>query len=256
MKPYKSEGIILLQRQLKEADRLVVIWTHNEGKKAFIVKGANKILGKKISALDTLNHIAFSALAGKSEQQLLIEATIINDFTTLKKNYAAVSIAMYMLELLDRFLATEENYQSFYRLFLEIITTIDIENTHLNLYLIYFQLHLLINTGFAPSLNNCIVCYDGLEEAQDRIPNDSNEPGYICEKHFDNINKQLVFVSDTIIKIQKYLSRSLVRDVIKLNASEDDIQIIFNIQNTWIEGISERTINSKTLLKIWKKQEK
>lgn len=256
MKPYKCEGIILLQRQLKEADKLIVVWTSNEGKKAFVVKGANKILGKKVTALDTLNQISFSALASKSEQQLLIEASIINDFSELKKHYDAVAAVMYMLELLDKFLTSEQSSHAFYNLFSNILEQLNANPGNFNIFIVYFQMQLLLNTGFAPSLQNCCYCYDDLQPNQERIANDTNEPGYICQKHLDNIDKHLVYVSDTIIKIQKYLSSCDALGVLNIKIKTTNLIELFNIQNTWIEAILERSLNSKSLLKIWTKQEK
>lgn len=252
MKTYKTEGILIQQRQLKEADKLAIIWTPDKGKRSYVVKGANKILSRKTTALDTMNLIRFTAVPTKTEHHLLVEADLINDFSNLKNNYEAIGSIMYMLEALDKFLANEETQLIFYNWFKTLLLDFSANPSRATTTLLYFQMQLLVQTGYSPLLDSCIYCYQELKPDEPRVASDNNEPGYICEKHFDNISPNFQLISDTIIKIQRYFFNCDSESAYNLKLTADQAHKIFCIQNTWIEAISEHNINSKTLLNIWK----
>lgn len=250
MKSYKEEGFILALKQLKEADKLAVIWTKNHGKQPFIMQGANKLLSRKSPALDTMNYVSFGAYPSKTGMDLITEVALLDDFASLKQDFGSISMLLYLAELLDKVLTEDNSYYDFFNwfnLYLQRAGTQKVFDLH---FLLYGQLKLMKEIGFSPLLDVCASCFEPFESNTARIINLTDEPGYLCHKHI-SLTEQSDLISDTILKIQRYYNSCEIEAVLKLNFSAKISLQLFNIHNFWIENILNTEIKSKNLLLKW-----
>ena len=80
MKSYSTEGFIIQMRQLREADRLIVLYTKDFGRVESVAKGASRLLSRKSGSLDLLNLGKFSFHKTKG-LDILTEVALLDDFS-------------------------------------------------------------------------------------------------------------------------------------------------------------------------------
>lgn len=99
-KTYSSEGIVLKRRNFSEADRLVTIYTKEQGKITAIAKGVRKPTSRKKGALEpgTLGRYFFAR--GKS-LDILTQTEVINSFTQAKTDLTSTTQTLQLLEIAD-----------------------------------------------------------------------------------------------------------------------------------------------------------
>lgn len=100
MPTYKTEGIILKRTNLREADRLVTIFTRNHGKIRCRAPGIRKTQSRKSAHLELFNLASLFLAQGKS-LDIATEAQTINNFSQIRKDLSKVWIAYYFCELVD-----------------------------------------------------------------------------------------------------------------------------------------------------------
>ena len=76
---YKTEGIILSQKKIGEADKLLAIYTKDRGKIFCIAKGARKPLSRKTGHIELGNWCKLYIAQGKN-LDILTEAILIKNF--------------------------------------------------------------------------------------------------------------------------------------------------------------------------------
>ena len=110
---YKTEGIILKQKNFAEADRILTIYTKHYGKIQAIVKGARRVTSRKAGSLELFNHCSLVLAKGKN-LDIISEVEVVNSFRSWRKNLTKVGIAWYLCELVDKLTPEEqENRQVF-----------------------------------------------------------------------------------------------------------------------------------------------
>ena len=250
MKYNKIQGIILNISQLKDADKLVTIFTRDKGKTNLLARGANKILSKKNFLLDTLNYVEFMVYPSRSGYDLIIETRIIDDFVKIKSDFFTIKVSYYFLEILNHFLVQEIESEKIFTAFLDFLEQLTFlaTNKEKQVLIIYFQLKILNIFGFSPELYNCVICQTKFVSNTNRIVNSEDTLGYICDKHFDIINYSDNLIHDDVIKIQRYLNSQNITDINKLKINIKLIKQILDIQNTWLEIIISKKIKSYNLL--------
>lgn len=102
MEAFVSPSIILRTKEIGESDLLVTFFTADQGLLKGIAKGARRSRKRFVSCLD---HFSFSALeyTVKSGRDLcfLQSCRLLEHFPALRSSYALLSLASYMVELVE-----------------------------------------------------------------------------------------------------------------------------------------------------------
>lgn len=101
---YQSQGIILESRKLSEADKIVIIYSPQEGRLDLIAKSAYKSSSKFVTSTQVLNYCEFLLAKGRN-LQIIKEIKVLKNFSSIQKNYSTTLLAYYCLEL------NKEHYQ-------------------------------------------------------------------------------------------------------------------------------------------------
>lgn len=166
MKLYKTDAVIIRNRDYREADRLVTLFTRERGKVNAIAKGTRKLKSRKRGAIQLLTYGRFMLHEGRT-LDTIAQCDIINSFQELRGDLDRLAYATYIAELTDGFVMDNEPNEE---LFLLLVTSM-----HLLGYLDpeilvrAYELRLLANAGFRPELENCVVCYRPRSEGQQRF---------------------------------------------------------------------------------------
>ncbi|MDE2025747.1 MAG: DNA repair protein RecO [Patescibacteria group bacterium] len=100
MRSIKTIGIILKRRNVGEADRILTVYTREEGKITIKAKGVRKISSKRASHIEPLNKAVLS-LYKTGGTPVLTEIDTIVSYESVKSNLARVGLAYHICELVD-----------------------------------------------------------------------------------------------------------------------------------------------------------
>ncbi len=100
---FKTQGIILSQKESGEADAVISAYTKNYGKIECLAKGLRKINSKLKGLLQppSLNNLEIAA--GKINR--LAGASVIDGFFNVKKNLEALESAIFICQLTDKLIS-------------------------------------------------------------------------------------------------------------------------------------------------------
>jgi DNA repair protein RecO (recombination protein O) len=110
VKTYKVEGIILKRSNLGEADKLLSVFTKEEGKIKVLAKSIRKITSRKAGSLELFNQVKLLLVKGKN-LDIITEVTVVNDFSIWRTDLKKVGVAYYLTELVDKL--TPEKQEQF-----------------------------------------------------------------------------------------------------------------------------------------------
>ena len=121
---YKTEAIILRQRKLGEADRILTLYTPALGKLDAKAKGVRKTTSRLSGHLQPLNRVVVQLAQGHAAD-VITGVETLDSFRHLREDLDLLSRGLYVAELTDRI--TPEHVHSFptYRLLLDTLRRLD-----------------------------------------------------------------------------------------------------------------------------------
>jgi len=158
---YRAEAVILRQRRLGEADRIVTLYTPQFGKIDAVAKGVRKQTSRKAGHLEPLTWSTLLLAHGQS-LDIVTQSQTVESFMPLREDLQRLASGLYAAELVDRFSAPRaENYYVF-RLLVETLQRLSAPETSPDLAVRYFELQLLGLMGYRPQLGRCVACTNAL----------------------------------------------------------------------------------------------
>jgi DNA repair protein RecO (recombination protein O) len=156
---HKSEALILRTYSLKEADKICVFFTREQGKLRGVAHGARKIRSRFGSALEPFTEVTLGYFQKEGRELVSVSTCDIvrSHFDCASRDVETASAFSYMSELLSEFLPEHEANERIYRLVLATLEAIE-AGRDLSQTLRYFEAWLLKLVGFFPDTSSCAVC--------------------------------------------------------------------------------------------------
>jgi len=153
---YKTEAIVLRQRKLGEADKIVTLYTPNYGKLEAVAKGVRRPKSRLAGHLEALTYTSAMLAQGRN-LDIVTQAQAVESFAPLRDDLHRLSRALYAAELVDRF--SPEGAES-YHIFQLLLATLRrlAAGASADVVLRYFEMQLLSLAGFQPHLQRCLGC--------------------------------------------------------------------------------------------------
>ncbi len=149
MRLHKATGIILKRKNLGEADRILTVFTQNEGKIYLKAKGVRKITSKRASHIEPLNKVTFSSYK-KGAMPVLTEVICIESFSRIKQNLSLVALSYHICELIDGLCPEGQESPEIFNLVEQILLDLSYEK-HIGSAIHDFEVKLLTKLGFLSS---------------------------------------------------------------------------------------------------------
>ena len=153
---YKTEAIVLRQRKLGEADRILTLHTPAYGKLDAKAKGVRKTTSRMSGHLQPLSRCMVQLARGRTSLDVIAGCDTLESFQALREDLDRLSRALYAAELADRFLAERVESMATYRLLLDTLRRLQDGNADTALR--YYEMRLLEQSGFRPELERCLGC--------------------------------------------------------------------------------------------------
>ncbi len=152
---YTTEAIVLKRQNLGEADRIVTLYTPDEGKLRAVAKGVRRPASRLAGHLELFS-LSLVQLARGRELDVLTQAETRAAFRNVREDLARTSQAYYALELVDRFTPDRLEHGAVFHLLRELLETLD-GPAPSPLALHHFTLHALAALGYRPQLAQCVL---------------------------------------------------------------------------------------------------
>jgi DNA repair protein RecO (recombination protein O) len=156
----KATGIIIRLMDYSETSQIATFLTDGFGKVAAIAKGAKRAKSSTGGAMDmlTVNEIVFSPSASGGLANLR-EAGVLEQFPAAGLSPSHYYAALYFAELSDILSEGSEGAGGYYELLLASLRALSTTpQTGIANLILYFESHILMVSGLAPNLGQCVHC--------------------------------------------------------------------------------------------------
>jgi DNA repair protein RecO (recombination protein O) len=156
---HKTEAFVLRTYALKEADKICVFLTKDQGKLRGVAHGARKLRSRFGSALEPFTEVALTYYQKEARELVSISTCDIlrSHFELGARDVETASAFSYMAELLTEFLPDHEPNERLYRLVGATLQAIE-KQRDISPMLRYFEAWLLRLVGFFPDTSHCAIC--------------------------------------------------------------------------------------------------
>ena len=149
-------GLVLRSVNLGEADRLITLYTKEQGIVSTMVKGARSFKNKNMATTQQFTYGSF-ILHYKGDKSWVSESSVIESFFGLRDDIAALSLAGYVVEVLSD-VGTTEPDEDLLRLCLNTLYAISEKKYPHKKIKATFEIRLASLIGFMPDILACRDC--------------------------------------------------------------------------------------------------
>lgn len=238
---YRAEGIVLKGSNFGEADRILTIFTREEGKVSSIARGAKKVKSTMRAGTQILCRSDFSFYRGRGSLDTITQCQIIESYPQLRNDLGRYSFALYLAEICDTFLPLHNPENSVYLLLTTGLYLLEGEDPLL--VLCFLQIKLLNLAGFKPDLDFCSGCKDKL--GADVFV--SGASGIFCSDcAADKENK--FKLSKGALNLWQYLTRANLRVLKKIKVNSALKRELFYALKIYWEFVLEKHLKTSDFI--------
>lgn len=209
---FRTPALILRQRPMGEADRLLTLLTPHHGKLSALAKGARKPKSRKTGHLE-LYTCADVLLSKGRDLYVLTQAEVIFPYLTLRMDLERGAYAAYAVELFDRFTPdTDDNLYGLFQLLNDTLAHLCTESD-VRKVIRYYELHLLDDLGFRPQLHRCVISQEMILQEDQFFSYE--EGGVVCPEAAEH-TRRLHPLPEQTLRLLRHLQRSQYKQVEKL----------------------------------------
>jgi DNA repair protein RecO (recombination protein O) len=156
---YKTEGVVLRSMRLREADRIIHLYTATHGRVNAVVKGVRKTKSRFGGRLEPFFRVQLVLYEGRGELHTVTQAEAVEWYPRLREHGGAIHTAGTACESVLRMFSDGEANAAAYNLLcheLQLLNARPAAGGAANL--LAFRLKLLLAAGFLPELSECARC--------------------------------------------------------------------------------------------------
>ncbi len=242
---FRVEAVVVRHANWGEADRLVTLYTREQGKLRAVAKGARKIRSRKAGHLEPFTHITLQ-LAKSRDIPIVTQVETLDPYLPLRESLTLTGYAAYVLELLDRFTYEQEGGNlSLFRLLTETLgrlcSTADTWTA-----VRFYEMRLLDFLGFRPQLFECANCREPIEPVDQYFSPSAG--GVICPKCGNGL-PGLWKVSVEALKYLRHFQRSSYPEAARARVALEIQKEVETLMQAYFTYLLERGLNTPGFIK-------
>lgn len=251
---HKTHALILRRRDFGDADRVLTVYTPSDGKQQYIARGIRKMTSRKAGHLETFSHASLLVAEGRT-WDIITEASTVESFRHLRQDLEQIGRASYVCELVDRFTEMDDENRDVWELVIGVLRLLDVASQNdtgnieadfdANLLLRWFELHLLLLTGFQPQLFHCVQCEAEIQPEQNYLGLQSG--GVFCPKCGIHLPEAEAIDVETL-KILRHIQRSGWNEIRHLKLDDKLMRKVESILYRYLLIVLERRLISVDFL--------
>ena len=277
---YKTEAIVLRQRRLGEADRILMLFTPGYGKLDAKAKGVRKTTSRMSGHLQPLTRCVVQLAQGRASD-VITGCQTLESFQGVRQDLERLSRALYAAELVDRFAPERVPAVMTYRLLLDTLRRLEAgggpgpaglkpglrkdgeggaqqaaplhgERNEADMALRYFEMQLVDQSGFRPQLDRCVGCGLALEPRENCFSPQSG--GALCPQCAMGTAGTRA-LSLNALKVMRLMQRRSFVDVARVAAPASLMQEIERHLRSYIVCVLERDVNSAAFIERLRREQ-
>jgi DNA repair protein RecO (recombination protein O) len=159
---YKTEAIVLRSIRLREADRVIHLYTSSRGRVGAVAKGIRRTRSRFGGRLEPFFRLRLVLYEGRGELHTVTGAETVESYPRLRDHGPSLNAAGSACESVLRLLGEGEANVAAYNLLCRELQLLDSEPSAAGpANLLAFRLKLLLAAGFLPELSACARCGAG-----------------------------------------------------------------------------------------------
>lgn len=232
------EGIIINTKSYGDTSKIVNIFTKEYGIIGVIAKGCKSLKSNLRSVTDKLIYANFTIYYKKDKLSILSEASVINNFSNIKKDIEKISYASYILDLTNQVYKESLNSD----LFDLLISSLYKINENFDQLIItnIIELKYLEYLGVMPNLDGCSICGN-----KNVVTLSSDRGGYLCNK----CRTTEPILNEKILKLVRMYYYVDINKISKLDLNKDIVKEVNSFIDMYYDRYTGLYLKSKDFLK-------
>lgn len=159
----KAEAVVLKTLNHGDTSKIITLYSKEFGRLKLIAKGVRAPKSKALGLFQPIRHLQVIYYSkANSGLQMFKSGELINGYFGLENDFDRLTLALVVIELLDRSVEDEEPHPKLFQLLTTTLSRLsDQETTAAEAYW-FFHLQLLQELGFRPHIEHCSVCREPL----------------------------------------------------------------------------------------------
>jgi DNA repair protein RecO (recombination protein O) len=236
---YKTQAIVLRQRKLGEADKIVTLYTAHGGKVDAVAKGVRRTKSRLAGHLEPLTLGSYLLAEGR-ELDIVTQAETVDAFAAMRDDLERVSRGLYCAELVERLTPERSEGNPIFRLLQQTLGYLSTEASY-DLAVRRFELRLLGELGYHPALINCAVCDRRLEPVENYWSVSAG--GAVCPTCSDE-SLRLAPLSLNALKMLRLLARAPFEEAARVRISGHLAAELESDLTDYVRYVLERDVRS------------
>lgn len=246
---YRLSAIVLKRRDMGEADRLLTVFTRDQGKVTLLAKGVRRAASRKAGHIEPFTYTELLVAKGAS-LDLVTQAETIEAHRHLREDLWLSSHAYYVGELVDSMTQEADPNALLFDELLAALGRLD-EGRQPALAVRYFEIHALALAGFQPQLHRCVQCDELLKPEVNFLSLDRG--GCLCPRHGANVAGTIALPLD-VFKVLRYFQTQPWEQVAELQLSPNVSAQMESILGRYIVWHLERSLRSPVFIEKLRNQ--
>lgn len=173
------EGIVVRSTDYGEGNKILVIFSKEQGKISLMARGAKKIKSRHAAVSQLFTHGIFTYYKGNASQMgTLNHGEVMTSHRSLQENLEKTAYGSYLVELVDRLFPDQEGSTYVFYQLCAALNAID-ENKDSQIITHIFELIMMKSSGYAPVFDSCVSC--GKERAEEEnVYFSVSSGGFVC----------------------------------------------------------------------------
>jgi len=239
---YRVRGIVLRRRDLGEADRIITIFTAEQGKLRIVAKGSRRPSSKLAGHLEPF--CATRLLVARTRGlDIISQAETVEHFSELRLNEAAIATAGYLAELIDALLPEDQAQEAVYELTFAALRLLN-EGRDPRLVTHIFEMGLLRQLGYRPELAHCVSCN---AEIAPELNGFSLDGGVICPRCL-RVQPDASEMSVKALKLLRSIDRGDIERLFTLRVSPVIWAEVGELLSRYIARVTGRESSARRVL--------
>ncbi|MDD2510891.1 MAG: DNA repair protein RecO [Syntrophomonas sp.] len=242
----RSRAIVIKNMDYRESDKLVTIFSEHEGKMKAVARGIKKPRSSLRACVQPFCHSSLFFSRGKG-MSLITQGKLLEFYGNTREDFDRSLYALYLMELLDKSLMDGIAIPRLYTTTLEVLSFLN-QSGYNPLLIRYFEMSLLVNLGYSPVLDHCVLCGNKDDLKLFSLP----DGGMLC-RDCSYQSSGAVSLSKETLALIGFLGRSRLATVERVRVSNKALKELEYFLEKYLEYYLERKFNLKKAMSILKR---
>ena len=243
---HTSNALVLREVRYKEADRILTLFTPEDGIVTANARGALRKSSRITAATQQLTYSEMNFFENKG-RLIVNEAVVKEPFDGLRANFENYALGCYFAECTEAIVQEGSPEPAALQLILNSLYALSHELYPPEKIKAAFELRLMCITGYEPDLSACCVC--GREKPSQPVI--GTRTGHICCRECRNAEVGITnYLCDASLEAMRYIASAPPKQLFSFNAEEDAGKWLSDACENYFIEHAERRFST---LDYWKK---